>query len=200
VSLTNELLPATRLQAGELQSFDFEYPVPPDAAPSMKLADNQIIWAVTCRIDIPSWPDWTATNEFVVDPKVFDPNEPPVVGSTQPEVEQGEGEWFDQVLTQLENSDDRQRLQLVLEAIREHEFPMVLSIEEDLDSVATRYMPETDGKWMYAYDERREIDLSLFVPHTLEAPLVETTWRGRIGIVDYSLEHGMLFAKMVASE
>ena len=66
------------------------------------------------------------------------------------EAEQGltaEDEWFEQVLQQLQESDDPQRLQLVLDAIREHEFTLSLEVEGEAVEPTSNYAPEASGKW-----------------------------------------------------
>ena len=189
---SESLVAESRLPAGQLQSFDVEYVLPPNAAPSMKLSDNEITWSIVFRIDIPSWPDWTETITLIVAPSEGvsgDAAQPQVEGLSQ---RSGEDEWFDQVLEQLQGSGDRDRLQLVLGAIREHEFTVSLTIEEELDSVGTHVLPDTDGRWLYTLDEQRDLDVALFVPYTMETPLLETVWRGRIGILDYSEEEETL--------
>ncbi len=70
---TNQLFAQTirasetlQLQAGKKQSFDLNYPLPNTAAPSLVFTDNKVNWTVKCRIDIPSWPDWTKTLMVIV--------------------------------------------------------------------------------------------------------------------------------------
>ncbi len=224
---THELLKQTEaligeglLPAGQLQSFDVAFQIPRHAAPSMKLSDNEITWSVVFRIDIPRWPDWTETITLVVTPtadrhgverhgadrhgaaiggKVAPDNSMETVSSDL-QTRSDEDEWFDQVLKQLEDSRDRERLQLVLGAIREHEFTLSLSIGEEMDREEfgeSTYRPDVHGRWLSAYDERRDLDVALFVPDALELPQPESVWRGRIGIVDYSEDELTLFAKML---
>lgn len=57
---------AIQLRAGEKKSFDFTYPIPATAPPSLKFGDNHVKWSVAARIDIPSWPDWTKSLNVIV--------------------------------------------------------------------------------------------------------------------------------------
>ena len=142
------LISESRLPAGELHSFDVEFPLPSNAAPSIKLKDNEITWSVVFRIDIPRWPDWTETVTVIVEPSEFDASDPSHPAAQELADRNSADEWFDQVLDQLQESDDHDRLQLVLGAIREHEFTVSLAIDDELDSVDTRYVPETNGRWL----------------------------------------------------
>ena len=189
-----ELTGAQRLNRGQQQSFDFEFPVPAGAAPSLKLVDNQIVWAVSLRIDIPSWPDWSETIPLIVEPGEA------TEAASRLQAEQGltaEDEWFEQVLQQLQESDDPQRLQLVLDAIREHEFTLSLEVEGEAVEPTSNYAPEAPGKWFETYDKRRDLFVELFVPASLKEPQVDTVWRGRIGIVGYSSDDEVLSARVL---
>ena len=48
---------------------ELRMPLPDDAAHSLALDDNQVIWEVTVHVDIPNWPDWKYTEPFVVRPE-----------------------------------------------------------------------------------------------------------------------------------
>ena len=190
-----QLAGAQRLAGGQLQSFDFEFNVPANAAPSMKLIDNEVVWTVELRIDIPNWPDWTETFTLIVEPSEQTATETArlEVGQTR----SADDEWFDQVLEQLQESTDSDRLRLVLELIREHEFKVTFDIEAELAVPKTSYLPEEAGVWLEAYDNARDLYVALFVPTTLVAPQIESTWSGRIGIIDYISEDELLIARML---
>ncbi len=189
-----ELTGAQRLIGGQRQSFDFEIATPAGAAPSMKLTDNQVLWSVEMRIDIPSWPDWTETF-----PLILEPGEA-AEESDRLQIEQGltpEDEWFEQVLQQLKESDDSERLLLVLDAIREHEFTLSLEIEGESIEPTFDYAPEGPGKWLETYDKRRDMMVELFVPASEREPAVDTVWRGRVGILGYDHENEILSARLL---
>ena len=190
-----ELAGTQRLTAGQLQSFDFEIKVPANAAPSMKLIDNEVVWTVELRVDIPKWPDWTETFTMIVEP-----SEQAGVESGRLEADQARSadeEWFDQVLEQLQGSTDAERLNLVLAAIREHEFKVTFEIEAELIAPKTNYLPEEPGVWLETYDSDRDLYVALFVPNTLVAPQIDTTWSGRIGVLDYISQDELLIARML---
>jgi hypothetical protein len=58
-----------RLACGERQRFEVQVPVPITAHPTLKLTDNEILWASELRVDIPKWPDWVKEIPFVVKPE-----------------------------------------------------------------------------------------------------------------------------------
>ena len=189
-----ELAGAQRLVSGQQQSFDIEFTVPQNAAPSMKLADNQVQWAVELRIDIPKWPDWAESIPLIVEPGAA------TEAADRLAAEQGltaEDEWFEQVLQQLQESDDVQRMQLVLDAIREHEFTLSLEVEGEEDEPTSNYAPEVPGKWFGTYDKRRDLVVELFVPASAHEPQVDTVWRGRVGIVGYDNDEETLSVRML---
>lgn len=189
-----ELTGAQRLQSGQLQSFDFEISVPAGAAPSMKLTDNQILWSVEMRIDIPSWPDWTETIPLIVEPGEA------TAEANRLQAEQGlsaEDEWFEQVLQQLQESDDVETKQLVLDAIQEHEFTLSLEVEGEAIEPTLLSSPPGPGKWLETYDKQRDLMVELFVPASAREPAIDTVWRGRIGILGYDSENEVLSVRML---
>jgi hypothetical protein len=48
---------ATTLSAGVQHQFPCSVTIPADAAYSLDLDDNKLIWSLTLRVDIPKWPD-----------------------------------------------------------------------------------------------------------------------------------------------
>ena len=192
--LVEPLVGSQRLPAGQLQSFDFEITVPTSAAPSMKLIDNEVLWTVELRIDIPRWPDWTETFPLIVEPR----SQAEETSRVEAErADAGEDEWLDQVIDQLQESEDAGSLRLILDAIREHEFMVSLEVEGDQDAAVAKYTPEVPGKWLAAYDSRHGLDVCLFVPSSLATPAEEAIWRGRIGIVDYDSDEELLIARVI---
>ena len=189
-----QLASAQRLPAGQKQSFDFELKVPTPAAPSMKMVDNEILWSVVLRIDIPMWPDWTETFPLIVEPS----SQAEATDRIQAaQIDSAEDEWLEQVIDQLQESKDAGSLRLILDAIREHEFTMALEVVCDCDELMTQYTPEVPGKWLATYDNSQAIDVCLFVPSSMSLPAEDTIWRGRIGIVDYDSDQDMLYARML---
>ncbi len=191
---TKQLAGPQRLLAGQRQSFEFEFIVPKSAAPSMKLVDNEINWTATLRIDIPQWPDWTETFPLVIEPRT---EAEEVVRIEAAQFDSAEDEWLDQVIDQLQESEDDERVRLVLEAIREHEFTVFLEVEGDTDELMTHFTPEVPGKWVSTYDSRHALDVVLFLPASMDQPTPESIWRGRIGIVDYNIDNDVLFARAI---
>ena len=185
-----QLAGSQRLLAGQRQQFEFEITVPSSAATSMKMVDNEVAWSVVLRIDIPRWPDWTETFPLIVEPR---PQGEEADRLAAVQADSAEDEWLDQVIDQLQESADDSSLRLILEAIREHEFAMVLDVEGEGEELTTKYAPEAPGKWLAAYDNRHDVEVYLFVPSSMGVPAAGSVWRGRIGIVDYDSEEGFLY-------
>ncbi len=184
------------LLAGKEQAFEFEFPLPANAAPSMKLSDNNLEWNGQFRIDIPKWPDWVKSIPLVVVPSV----DPPAVGGhltqTPPEI-LAEDQWFNDVLQQLQAvGDDPEKLDLVVEAIQSDEFTVSLDGIYELDEEAVLMKSHQVGKWFEGYSERRDINVQLFVPLGRLPPPEDQPWRGKISILGYNAEHDMVIALM----
>ncbi len=189
-----ELAGGQRLPSSQLQSFDFDILVPTNAAPSMKLSDNQVLWNVEMRIDIPSWPDWTETFPLIVEPGDA------AVEASRLQSERGtsaEDEWFEQVLQQLQESSDGETRQMVLDAIREHEFTLSLEIEGEASEPRLDGAPAGPGKWLETYDKQRDLMVELFVPVGAREPAIDAVWRGRVGILGYDSEEEILSVCML---
>jgi hypothetical protein len=201
-----EFVAERNLPAGETQLFHLEYLIPQNAAPSMKLADNEVTWTAAFRIDIPRWPDWTETLTMIVEPKAYRDDAASVDDASYLSQRTSEDDWFDQVLEQLKQSGDAERLYLVLGAIREHDFMVSLEIDGEMEqdelagelaSLSPEFLPETEGRWFSTYEARREMRVILFSPRSLQPPLEDSLWRGRIGILYYSADDETLYAQML---
>lgn len=192
---TGQLAGRQRLLAGQPQKFDFEITIPAGAAPSMKLMDNEVTWTVVLRVDIPKWPDWTETFTLIVEPSAQAGDE--LRRNESGQTRSADDEWFDQVLEQLQGSNEAGQLRMVLDAIREHEFKVTLDIEDTQESPTSNYLPEEPGVWLETYDSDRDLYVELFVPARLVVPPIETKWSGRIGVVDYVSDEDLLVARML---
>lgn len=214
------------LKAGQKQSFDFNYPLPTKAPPSLKFSDNHVKWSVTGRIDIPSWPDWTKSLSVVVSPPqdpaslhrsrdAFDAEWddedeeknkeadaatpagvlPPVVSSSTAAAEktQADDAWFRQVIMQIHQSQhDAEQLALVIEAVRDFEFPITVTIEDEFDTPEFEDEREfdrwDDADWWSAYCPAQNASIALAwtrAPGTIESG---TSWTGNASIIGYEIE------------
>ncbi len=59
---------ATTLVAHQAHEFPFSVQLPADAAYSVDLSDNDLIWSANLRVDIPRWPDWRKALPIAVVP------------------------------------------------------------------------------------------------------------------------------------
>ena len=189
-----ELAPAGTLKSGERQRFEFEFPVPITAQPTLKLTHNEILWASEFRVDIPKWPDWIKEIPFVVKPaKQLPTPQEPVSSIPLPSnytSASDEDRWLTQVLQQVLQSDgDTERLVDVLDAIENQTFQVTLNLQEESDELSPtlpeRAELEEEGAWLHAMDVQRNIKVALYVsnadnPETLEW---RKNWKGEVAII-----------------
>jgi hypothetical protein len=184
-------LESTQLSPGQQQSFQATFQLPQDAAPSMKLSDNEVNWCVEFRIDIPRWPDFVEKVPVIVVPSAtFQEG-----GARVP----GEPTWLEQVLEQLRQSaQDPQRLELVLSAIAADDFEVALNIEEEIAGPA-QATGLRGGTWLATFDPLHDFDCSLHVPEGEPIPKNGTTWRGRMCIMGYEPDEEQLIARIATA-
>jgi hypothetical protein len=63
-----EIAPEGRLAAGEPATYAAELPIPLTDAYSFHASDNDLVWSIEMRIDIPKWPDWVEEVTLLVRP------------------------------------------------------------------------------------------------------------------------------------
>lgn len=169
------------LQAGQNQSFDLIFKIPPSAPPSLKFSDNEINWTCEFRIDIPKWPDWIKSLPITV--KTSEITEADVA---VPEHEESEDDkWLRQVFDQiLQCEDEPERLSNVLEAVGEQWFDVRLVIQGESEEPFESEIEE-EGLWLNAIDRAKNVRVVLFVPNALlteEMPWIKD-WRGKAKII-----------------
>ncbi|MGN6547610.1 MAG: hypothetical protein ACTHK7_21335 [Aureliella sp.] len=195
-----------RLNAGQTQTFDFRYQLPQTAPPSLKFYDNHVKWNIVGRIDIPSWPDWTKTLPVVVSPNPAAAGSlaPPVGGfalpgsvavatGVSPEKTQADEEWFRQVIQQIEQTQhDHEQLAIVIGAVRDFEFQMTATIEDEIDTPEfedeTEFERLDEYEWWAAFCPAQNVSLALAwraTPPTIHPGLI---WTGSAVIVGYDVD------------
>lgn len=224
---TNELFLETvtasgsrQLKSGEKQTFEFNFPIPANAAPSLKFGSNNLKWTLTARIDIPSWPDWTKVLEPVViaDPSAAlkprqdedwdetedDDIDPPVVGKAisvggaSTEKILGDENWLRQVIAQIQQTQhEEDALATVLAAVKDFEFPITVTLEGEMDTPefadAAEFRRWDDAEWWSTYCPAQNIDMALAWEEGYP-PEVQpgNTWQGKASIVGYEVEEKLL--------
>ncbi len=194
VSQVFELAPAGTLKSGEQQRFEFKFPVPVNAHPTLKLTHNEILWASEFRIDIPNWPDWAKEIPFVVKPsKQFQPPQEPISSipsTTSDTPASDEDRWLTQVLQQVLQSDgDTERLEDVLDAIENQTFQVTLDLQEESDELTPTISGQAEleeyGTWLHAMDVQRNIKVALYVSSAAEPETLEwrKNWKGEVAII-----------------
>lgn len=85
------LLPASELAVGRPVQIEGAVPIPPTDAFTFSAPDNEVIWTLELRVDIPNWPDWVEKRVLTVRPALTSPAGEPVVrvAERMPEAERG---------------------------------------------------------------------------------------------------------------
>lgn len=197
---THRLMEPGALQAGRRHHFDFSFDVPASAPPSMAFTDNNISWNSELRIDIPSWPDWTKKVPLVVkvaphDFAALPASSGDVITATLVDDEP----WLTEVLQQvIQSKDDPERLEVVLDAVKEQTFPMTIDVQGEAEEP---YEAEIDdeGAWVAAIDPQRKVRLVLFVPAAIGARSLH--WVSHLQcttrVVGYESETGRVMMRLI---
>ncbi len=185
------LATAQILPAQKKQTFAPVLQIPETAPPSMKLSDNELLWTLDMRIDIPRWPDWTKTFKLAVVP----PKEPLGERSTAATGNSSDDDtWLHEVLNQLAQSSDRERLEVILQAIREDQFTITLETQGTLEHPPQLTIGER-GQWLSGYYEPHDLLVALFLPANAPPPVAGPKWRGSFKILDFDHARELLVLK-----
>ena len=200
------------LKSGEKQMLELDYPLPANAAPSLKFSDNSLKWTITARIDIPKWPDWTKVLEPIVladpalalkprdaDDEDWDENKSSsgkaiAAGSSSAEKTLADESWLKQVIGQIQQTQhEEDALATVLAAVKDFEFPVSVTLEDEIDTPEfadeAEFSRWDDAEWWSAYCPAHNIDMALAWEDGYP-PEVQSgkTWQGKASIVGYEVE------------
>ncbi|MGE0758236.1 MAG: hypothetical protein AB7O38_14505, partial [Pirellulaceae bacterium] len=200
---------ARTLQLGMAESFDFALPLPENAPYSLKLSDNELNWAAELRIDIPRWPDWVKSFPLTVVPggeaseaaarallaqgrlsddgEDDDEYEGELVEAAAREQPVPSDNWFDEVMAQVVQSRrDPPRMQLVLDAVRDHAFSIRVDIDRPPHQPPAMAGGLQQGTWMTAHYRPRDLALCLLWTDGRQVPVPHTyDWSGQAQILGY---------------
>ncbi|MGV3484226.1 MAG: hypothetical protein ACO1RT_07400 [Planctomycetaceae bacterium] len=202
LSKTQRLMEPGQLKAGESHKFEFSFVVPATAPPSMTFKDNNISWTSELRIDIPRWPDWSKSEPFVVKVAPAGLLEPKLVSEPSTVPAEDDDTWLTEVLQQITQSkDEPERLEVVLEAVKEQTFVVTVDIQGEVDEP---YDAEIDdeGTWLAAIDTRRQARFALFVPTSIDARSMQwvSGWRGSVAIVGFDSETQKVMLRLLEAD
>ncbi|OUW85542.1 MAG: hypothetical protein CBD74_03285 [Saprospirales bacterium TMED214] len=219
-----ELQSNTTLQAGTENRCPFSFQLPEDAALSVNLKENSLIWSVEVEVDIPRWPDWRKNQSIYIVPT----NEKRLgLGSDQSgagvtrasdTLAQEKSQASDSA-TENSNSmmaagvtfvetvaqiwavrDDRDQLEMVVDAVIGLSFTIEAQVERRLlyagDEDPNVYK---DGYAVWARYPGPRLPLVLYVPHDLGdefEQLGRGAWTGRGVVVGWDSLHGRLQIKL----
>ncbi|MDG2220991.1 MAG: sporulation protein [Rubripirellula sp.] len=210
---------ATTLTAGKEHRFPLNVSIPEDAAYSLNLSDNEVIWSTTLRVDIPRWPDWVKEIPLLVLPSgenagsneaKASPADVLSAVSASPQsfdaTDTGGMEGANQI-TFKETAhhvwsvrEDRSQVEELAEAISGLSFDLEAEIERRL-LYAGEDDPHVfkDGYAVWAHYLDPPLPLVLYVPHELADEFEQIgrdVWRGSGTIVGWDALHGRLQIKL----
>ena len=119
---------------------------------------------------------------------------PPVVTPVVSEAStKADDAWFRQVIVQIQQSQhDHEQMAMVISAVRDFEFPITASIEDEIDTPEFEDDAEfgrlEDWEWWTAYCPAQNISLALAWPEYPAAIKPGATWSGTASIVGYDLD------------
>ncbi|QEF96295.1 hypothetical protein Mal15_03220 [Stieleria maiorica] len=208
----HELEGAATLQAGDRKEFQLDFPIPGDVPYSFDLSDNDLVWTIELRVDIPRWPDWTHSLKLLVAPdgrsaEAVEPAEkhlaldaahavPPAPSPSVDDI------TFAETATHLWNSrNDDAQLHRLVEAVTGMTFEIDTLIERRL-----LYSGEEDphvykdGYAVWARHTDPPLPLVLYIPHELADEFEQAghdQWRCRGTIVGWDHPHRRLQIKVL---
>ena len=218
-----ELQPNVTLQAGQESRCPFSFQLPEDAACSVSLDDNSLIWTVDLRVDIPRWPDWTKSIPLFIVPADFrnggvqlasgsgsmssvhhegsTTDDETVVNQEKSETaELGELTFAETVDQLWAVRSDRDQVEMVVEAVIGISFEITAKIERRL-LYAGDQDPHVhaDGYAVWAIYPNPGLPLVLYVPHELGDEFEQIgrgVWTGKGVVVGWDSLHGRLQIKL----
>ncbi|TWU57207.1 sporulation protein [Rubripirellula reticaptiva] len=208
------LTETTTLTGGQANRFPIEITLPADAAVTVSLNHNELIWSTNLRIDIPRWPDWTKELPITVMPSekrnrdsVTSPSTvktetpgPTQTAATASAANEGEITFAETARHLMAVRDDRQQVEMLAEAVTGMSFDIEAEVERRLlyagDDDPHVYK---DGFAVWARYSEPSLPLVLYVPHHLGDEFEQSgrgLWRGRGTIVGWDGLHGRLQIKL----
>ncbi|MGI9471561.1 MAG: hypothetical protein ACR2NZ_08525 [Rubripirellula sp.] len=210
---------AVTLNAGQEYRFPIETPLPEDAPYSIDLADNNLIWSATLRVDIPRWPDWvkeipirvvplaeSGGHEEIRDQSASRVNSAGAAFQTRngPEIEEAAGAGgitFRETAEHLWSvRSDREQVATLVDAVTGLSFSIEAEIERRLlyggDDDPHVYK---DGYAVWARYPDPDLPMVLYVPHELADEFEQIgreVWRGNGTVVGWDRLHGRLQIKL----
>jgi len=215
------------LQAGNESRCSFAFRLPDDAAYSVSLHENSLIWTVDVEVDIPRWPDWRKKFSIFVVPSDAqgsrtggDRLAADVVKSAKQSQRDSQntagfvGEdtganvarelTFAETVAQLwAVRDDREQVEMVVDAVMGISFNIEAAVERRL-----LYAGDEDphvfkeGYAVWARYPEPRLPMVLYVPHILGdefEQLGTDIWKGKGAVVGWDSLHGRLQIKLEAA-
>ena len=215
------------LQAGNESRCSFVFRLPEDAAYSISLNENSLIWTVDVEVDIPRWPDWSKSLPIFVVPSDGQAArsggerlEADVVSSANQSGQDAQNTagfvggdvsvksagqlTFAETVAQLwAVRGDREQVEMVVEAVKGISFNIEADVERRL-LYAGDEDPHVfkDGYAVWARYPDPRLPMVLYVPHVLGdefEQLGKRIWKGKGAVVGWDSLHSRLQIKLEAA-
>jgi hypothetical protein len=210
------------LEAGKESRCSFAFRLPEDAAYSVSLKENSLVWAADVEVDIPRWPDWSRNLPIFVVPsdgqggrtggerlesdvvssaKQSGPNAVNTAGVVGGDANASGELTFAETVAQLwAVRNDREQVEMVVDAVTGISFNIDAQVERRLlyagDEDPHVYK---DGYAVWARYPDPRLPMVLYVPHDLGdefEQLDKGIWTGRGELVGWDGLHGRLQIKL----
>lgn len=189
------------LPADQVTRIPLRIEMPETTAYSLDLSDNHLTWLTELRVDIPSWPDWKASSEFLLLPPSdvaaggHGPAGEPATIRPSPATSAA-ALTFDETVRHIWSArGDDEQTEMLIAAVEDIPFEIQAVIERRLlygndDPAAYR-----DGYVVWAHYPDPELPLTLYAPHHLADDFEQANrgvWKGLGRISGYDRRHGRL--------
>lgn len=212
---------ATTLQAGAPKEYKLDFTLPDDAPYSLDLDDNDLIWNVELRVDIPRWPDWSKDLTLTVVPSsspddASSPEQSPrpvdaaqlgspaatrsAPASSPPSDSGGELTFAETAAHLWASREDRDQVEMLVEAVTGLTFSIEAIVERRLlYTGAEDPHVYKDGYAVWARYRDPALPLVLYIPHELADEfenIGRDLWTGRGTVVGWDARHERLQVKI----
>ncbi|WP_168564365.1 sporulation protein [Crateriforma spongiae] len=205
---TETLRQSIKVLPGVRTSIPFEFQLPSTDAYTLKLGDNQIRWTLSMRIAIPRWPDWRHSEAIqVVPPQRSDSADGAIDSEASMSMQRVAGDSPEDEITFDETAShfyaarrDRERLDLLLDAVSGMTFPMEVIVERRLlYSGDDGQLGYPDGHAVWARFVDPPLPMTLYVPGELADEFEQVgnrRWQGRATVVGWDFDHRRLAVRL----
>ncbi len=198
--ITEMIATTSTVAAGKPAAYPFHLQLPDNAAPTLMLNDNQLLWSLQATVDIPRWPDWKEKKSVTVVPRQNHEVDPAKSGAAETVAPQISFAETAKLIWTVR--DDPDQVERVVSAVigLQMEFPCVILRRRLADDLPTKHA-YPDGTIVQARFSHPELPLTLYAPSERTEEFHEQageTWQGRGTVVGFDYESQSLQIRIPA--